>query len=284
MAIATPHDPTLKSLLAEGRAAWPGFELAEEIFMQQAGRALGDGPAVAGGKVGAPKPLHVRDLYLACACLHGDARAHAALESRFLMPLAARLAARKGGALADEILQETRTRMLLGQGQSPPRLAGYLGRGALTTWLKVAASRVAVDLVRNQRSDIDEDIDRTPLAAPTDDPETALVTRRTRSALARAVRDVLAMLAPRDAAVLRLHYLEGASVTQIAGRRGVTRRSVQHWLANARKNVFTRARTVLAERFPDEDNPLADLAWLARGPFDLNLEKALLRRGDLSLP
>src|SRR6185436_5411772 len=69
-------EPALEALLAAGRAAWPDLEVEAAAFMRLVARHL---PAATEPAV---RALPAADVYLACACAGGDARAMSLLEQR----------------------------------------------------------------------------------------------------------------------------------------------------------------------------------------------------------
>src|SRR5690348_7706382 len=81
-------EAVLAQVLAQARAAWPRVRLDEALFLRHLAERLPPGPEPERALLGLPAV----DLYLACACLHGDAAAHAALEAHFLPKVAAAVA------------------------------------------------------------------------------------------------------------------------------------------------------------------------------------------------
>src|SRR5687767_14731207 len=76
--------------------------------------------------------LAAGDLWLACACAHGDRAAVAALEAGPLASVAGALARMaRGDGLEEEALQILRHKMLV---ERPPRIASYRGEGSLASW------------------------------------------------------------------------------------------------------------------------------------------------------
>ncbi len=91
-----------EEMLRAARAAWPGIDLSAEVFE---------------GYVAARMPgvVFPAELYLACACSHGDARAIAAFEARCLSVIAPALARlRLGADVVAEVKQRLRTSLLVG--------------------------------------------------------------------------------------------------------------------------------------------------------------------------
>src|SRR5947209_4360744 len=66
-----------EELLARARAAWPDFELDEDVLARHVeGLTIDDADRAA-------------ELFLACACAHGEPKAVAALERRYLTEVGA---------------------------------------------------------------------------------------------------------------------------------------------------------------------------------------------------
>src|SRR5262249_39111524 len=81
------------------RAAWPGVELDLEVFA----RWIGERGDVA--------KLNARDLYLACACAHGDATALATFDERVLPAIDSALARSGAARIAAEVKQRLREKL-----------------------------------------------------------------------------------------------------------------------------------------------------------------------------
>src|SRR5688500_14031830 len=102
-----------------------------------------------------PVPPHAADLVLACACARGD-RAAVAVFAREMAPVM-RSAARRiddSADFADEVAQAAGERLLVARDQLPPRIAEYAGQGALAAWVRVAAMRIAMNLLRERRRNV----------------------------------------------------------------------------------------------------------------------------------
>src|SRR5688572_29589330 len=107
----------LAGALAGARTAWSAVTLGEERFVQHlAGHLAGASDCLL-----ALERLQTDDLYLACACLHGDAEALRAFDRQFLGEISA--AVRRldpSPAFADEVRQQLAQRLLLGQEDERP--------------------------------------------------------------------------------------------------------------------------------------------------------------------
>lgn len=258
----------LATIAARARAAWPDFDVpADELVAWLRARA--------GDDAGALAALHAGDLYLACACARGEARALAAFE-RLLAEAAAHLGA--DAALADEVRQLLRHRLFVGDDGVPPKIATYGGRGPLAGWLRIAATRAAIDLRR--RAQAADPVRAAPpeLPAGDGDPELAFLKTHYRRELADAMRETLASLSDRESNVLWLHYYERLGSEAIAASYRVSARTVQRWLDDARARILAGTHARLAERLRLEPSEVRALVALAQSQLDVSIHRLLKPR------
>ena len=198
---------------------------------------------------------HVEDLRFARACVAGDEAALRLLEGVLASKLP-RWIARVG--TSDALVAETRQRvwiaLVVANDGRAPGLTNYRGRGPLEAWLRVTALRTALAVARETRNDLpvpDE------LQAATLDPELALLKQKYGAALNAAFSDALAGLAMDQRNVLRLHYLDGLTIEQVATATRVSRATAARRLADARAAVASLTVRKLKERL-DIDTKEAD--------------------------
>ena len=83
-------------------------------------------------------------LYLACACVAGDATAARTFDDHYMPGIRRAIArVRLTQADADDVAQSLRQLLLVGGKDGSPRIGEYGGRGDLTGWLRVTAARAA---------------------------------------------------------------------------------------------------------------------------------------------
>jgi RNA polymerase sigma-70 factor (ECF subfamily) len=242
-AVSTEDDPALEAqlqtALAECRTAWPDIAVEALAFMRYLGERL---PRDSDWKA-ALTTVSLTDLYLACGCALGDPVSVAALDTHFIR----RIALAPFGSVpkvhdAQELAQRLRIRVLVGDTEQPPRIASYTGRGPLNAWLRVAAARLAVDLHRAEASPAPPNW--AMLTGPID--QELLYLKQTHADLFGAALDeALRGLGKRTRTVLRLHFLEGVPVVQIATSYNVSARSVQRWIVTAQTEVIDQMRSTL---------------------------------------
>jgi RNA polymerase sigma-70 factor (ECF subfamily) len=246
----------------EGRAAWPGLELALDRFV---------------GYVGDRELRFAADLYLAAACLAGSPGAVATFEREILG--AARKAIESidaAPAFVDEALQRVRENLLVG---ADARLSKYAGRGALRAWVGVAGARQALMMRRSQRrareiSTDDEWIDAFATIS-TNNPELDLLKQQYAAAFSAALRDAIGGLEPRLRAALRMSFIDDVSIDEIAAVYGVHRATAARWIQRACDDVFATTRRLLAERLSLSTSEFARMTALVRSQLDVSLSGLL---------
>jgi RNA polymerase sigma-70 factor (ECF subfamily) len=263
----------LAALLARGRAAWPGVEVAPEAFAADLGRRLAEPPdastaetaETAAPGAGALGALHAEDLYLACACAAGDARAVALFERRFLAPVAEALARRRTWrGPAEDFKQILGARLVVRGAESLPRIAAYAGRGPLAAWVRVAAVRTALNLQASSSERDggplpDDGADALALTATAPDPDLALLRVQCRDEFREAFAAALDALGARERTVLRFHFLQGVEGEALARMYGVSRRTVHRWIEQGRRSLLEGTRELLAARLEVSPHELKSL-------------------------
>lgn len=237
--------PLLVALLARGLAAWPRLSTPTPILLAHlVDKAAADWERTA--------TLHGEDLVLAAACAHGDDVALAAFDARYMMKVPQFLARmRPASTIVEEVQQQLRVRLLVATDDQLPRIVEYGGRGTLDSWLRVAAVRLAIDLLR--QSDV------LPTDAPIDDAEPLFdqlrgddvelqaLRGRHRVAVNEALRVGFAALSAEQRNLLRLNYRDGRSIDEIGALYKAHRATVARWIAAAREQVLVATRIALRE-------------------------------------
>jgi RNA polymerase sigma-70 factor (ECF subfamily) len=217
--------------------------------------------------------LHATDLYLACGCVRGDLAAIAVFEREYVPVLRnAVRRARFTGSTVEEVEQILRERWLVGDGASPPRLAQYTGRGDLRNWVRVAAVREALMLLRKQGREIPaRDEELAAHLAATEDPELRYLKERYSADLRAAFEAAVSQATAQDRNLLRYHYLDGLTLEQLARTQGVHRATITRWIARARDDLLERMRVRLREQLRLRESELESLMRLARSELRITL-------------
>jgi RNA polymerase sigma-70 factor (ECF subfamily) len=259
-------EPTVEAMLARGRDGWPGIVVgAAEYVRFVCARAPG-------GQLHRLSELHASDLYLTCACACGDEQAIASLDRDFLRGLVPALS--RGGVKrenAEEAVQSLRERLFVATGR-PAKITEYSGRGALGGWLRVAATRLALNLRRDEAA-------RTAVSAaaappsplPLLDPEIAMIQRRYGEAFNLAFHDAFGSLTAEQRSVLRLHFVDGLNLERIAIALGLSRATIGRRMIGARERLLDEVLRRLGERLHATPTELASLLAVVRSKLDVSL-------------
>ena len=231
--------------------------------------------AYAASREGA-RPEHAADLILAWASARGDAAALRRLETLCAGDVAA--AARKvdrSPAFLDELRQAVRVRLLVGAEGQPPRIAEYAGRGPLRAWVGVAALRLALNLRRAAAPAAAREEVLTELIGREQDPELRRLKTMYRAEFREALEEALAALSDRDRALLRLGYVDGLKLAQIARLYGVHESTASRWLAAAASNAGKETQRRLVARLSLSSSAVDSIGRMVLSNLDLSIARIL---------
>jgi RNA polymerase sigma-70 factor (ECF subfamily) len=255
-------------LFEEGRAAFPDVTLERARFAGHLERHVGDGDDTA--------KLQVGDLYLACACAAGDARALGHFERLYMSRLGSYVARIDGASeFVDELAQVLRARLLLAGTGKPAPILSYSGRGPLGAWLRVAATRAALDLKAKRGDEAIPVADLGETLGSSADAELKLLRSRYLADFQAVLESALASLRPKERALLRHYVVDGMTVDQIAVIHGVHRATVWRWVTAARNRVLDEARRLLGERLHLPPDALSSLMQAMRSQLRVSIARVL---------
>jgi RNA polymerase sigma-70 factor (ECF subfamily) len=212
------------------------------------------------------------ELYLACACLAGDARALAAIEEKIrqdVRPTVLRLG-RRGPALEDA-LQAVRARLLAGES---PKLGGYKGRGGLSAFLRVVAVRTVLNLGK-ERTELADDEAALGLIDERASPELALMKATYAAEFRKALAEAAASLDARERALLRLAFIERLNVDALGELHGVHRATAARWVQHAHEKLAAATRKALRERLAVSATEYDSIVRMIASGFETSLGRYL---------
>ena len=267
MAIA--GDPAFTAACEHARARWPGVALDEASFAEVVAAALVDDATTIAA-------LHTDDLWLAAACVRGDAGAIATFERELVSSVPA-MVARVGlsNELLDELVQRLRERLLVTTPTRSAALAGYAGRGSLAGWLKVVAMREAIALAERSPWSVADGLDR--LVAPGHDPEFDHMRAHYGEAFHTALLVALDGLSARERDVLRGSLVERMSIDRIAELHQVHRATAARWLVAIREQIAGRTKDALMSSLAITPTECDSILRLLRSQLDITLGSRLAR-------
>lgn len=251
----------------EARRAWPTVALPFETFQAHAAEVVGPVPDVG---------THVADLFLACACGTGNVAAITVLEERYLtLARGSLLRLDSRPEFMDDVMQELRTKLLVGD---KPRIAHYAGRGPLLAWIRVAATRTAIDLLRALKPGLGMEaanVDEFPVADL--GPEVQMLREAYRDAFKEALGATLKELSAKDRNLLRRHLVDQLTLEEIAAPYGVHPATIARRLSGLREDIAesVRARLAVGHRGAGGATSLESLAQAIRSEVHLSLAALL---------
>jgi RNA polymerase sigma-70 factor (ECF subfamily) len=259
------HENALRVLHLRGCKAWPEIDLDLARFSTLAAQRLGEGPV---------DDLHAGDLYLAAACAARIERAIAAFDKHYLSRVASVLVRRGHDAeAAADAVQTVRVRFLVGDGDRPPRIMEYDGRGALATWIHIAALRIAISEHRRHHREAVHEAD---IVSADRSPELDLLQRQFGAEFDAAFRSTFEALSPRERTLLRYQVIDRLGIDRIAMIYGVHRATAARWVAHARETLVDGVRRALQDRLRiDTAEELDSLLRLLQSKLDLSLRLLL---------
>ena len=249
--------------LEEAKRAWPDLDVPEDRFFEALERAAPEGK--------------VADLYLAVGCLAGRRRALEVLERQILPQVRGSVERVCGSDLsADDALQATREKLLIGGPDRIPKLAQYMGEGQLVGWIRVAAVRDALALRRAKnakRKNLGDDarlLPSTPANA-----HLALLRQTHAAAFKAAVEEGIKKLSVEQRNLLRMNMLDGLTIDQLAPLFRIHRATAARRLAQARESILEHTRTTLGAKLGLSDTELGSLCNDLASQLHLSLSRVL---------
>jgi RNA polymerase sigma-70 factor, ECF subfamily len=260
--------------IQRGRTAWPELAVSEEQLAWITAIRLGE--AAARGVDLGLDALDAAELCLAAACTRGDSIALQRLRARYFDTMTGSLRRMGlGEAQQEDVWQVLCERLLVATDGAPARIARYAGTGDLAGLVRVAATRVALNWLEQEkrRRTADDWIELMPDLHS--DPELHLLKRQHRAAVKEELEGAIASLPARDRAILRLHLVERVGIDVIAGTYSVHRATAARWIAQAKEALALRVRDRLVARWRVNDTSLPVLKSLIDSQLDLSLERLL---------
>jgi RNA polymerase sigma-70 factor, ECF subfamily len=255
---------TASEALEAGRAAWPDVDVDADAFAEYLAQRGATDLAT----------LAVADLYLACACTRGDAKALAICDD--VLRREAEVAADAGrfhASVRDEALQIVRAAAFAPRVAKTAAIHDYAGRGSLRGWFRVMLSRELVRIARAQNRAVE--LEDELAAADHDDPLLAELKARYRTELADAFRASLGELEARDRTLLRYQLVDGLTIDEIGDIYRVHRATAARWLVAIRDRLVEMTRARLAAKLGVDTQEAASIVRLVQSQLDVSVIKHL---------
>lgn len=267
---AGPLATRLAATIDAARTEWPDVAVAEDAFARMLAERIAPELALDDGL----SALRGPDLWIACGCASGDARALGAFDRAFAGEIAAAVRKIGNAQLAtDDVAQLVREKLFVGgSGESRPKILDYKGTGALRAWLRVTAARVGLNVAtRGPREQATDDAWFTRVVAEGDHPEIAHLKAKYRSDFRSALEAAVSALDPKERNVLAYSFGERLSIDQIGGIYGVHRATAARWVAAAQERLVEHTRRAMMHRLGASADDVDSIVQLIASRFDASL-------------
>ena len=214
---------------------------------------------------------HDADLALAQRIASGDKAALAQFEREIAFEIEAGIKkVDRDRAFVDEIAQQVRVKLLVGE---PPKIASYRGTGPLRAWVAIVAMRAALNAKRAKAPPVDDVladvVDREP------DPELRHLRGLYRTEYREALAAALAARTDRERALLRMRFVGGMELAQIARLYSKDESTISRWIKAAAEAVGDDARARLVERLGVTPGTADSVARMVKSQLDLSIARLL---------
>jgi RNA polymerase sigma-70 factor (ECF subfamily) len=273
-------DAALAAALAEAfdaaKARLPHEPVARGVLVDRIAGALlaSDDPP----ELAALRRLHHADLYLACAlaAVPIDDQALALVEAE-LMPAVRQSAGRvdANAAFVDEVCQRVRDRLLVGTAEQPAAIAQYRGGGPLARWVRVIASRIALDIKRG-----DAKIDRegedalASLPAP-GDPQLEVIWRTCAAEYKVALAAAFETLSRRERNLLRQRYIDDLNIDALGRLYRVHPATTFRWLKQVEQRLAASTRAALMDKLALSESQAESMERMVVSQLQISLTRML---------
>ena len=265
-----PEDPATAAGWQASRREWPDIDVPFEEFAAHVERCTPN-PHEQGSR-GA---IRWADLYIACACARGDAAAISAFETAFFGEVdaaAVKLGAR--GLPVEELRQLVRERLFVAEPGERPRILEYSGRGEFRGWVRIVATRQALNVTARTQREVPFDGDELAFVVGTgEDPELAFFRQRYAETFRLAFHQAFDDLYPRERSLIRYAFVQGLTIDAIAELYGVHRATAARWIVKAHTD-WERLRNA-ARALGVSKSDYASMVRLIQSHFHITLERFL---------
>jgi len=259
----TPVDETqgIRQMFLAGQGKWPALSISYETFVAHCSRVLGRDEH---------QPVEASDLYLCCACAAAEPQALQLFENEGAE--VAEVAIRRvddSDDFVQEVLQNLWKKLLVG---ANARVRSYSGRGPLKAWVRVAATREALDRKRADQRSARRRVELSDhLAAADVGIEVALLKARFGQAFQDALRSSVAGLSEQARNVLRMHVVGRCSIDEIGVAYDVHRATAARWIERSRSKIYDDIRRDLCVEHKLTQSEFNSLAALIGTELELSL-------------
>lgn len=269
----------LADLTRRAVQAWPDQTMSPEEFIDAVAARLdaGSDPVAALGE------MRAGDMYIAQACAAGHEDAIAVFESTYMPVVVTKVRGMRGARdEADEVAQQIRERLLVGDTRRGPRIADYAGRGDLRRWLRATATRSYLNLRRKGKREVaigDENV-LDAMVSETADPALARMKKQYAAEFKVSFEEAIGKLTGRQRTLLRYQHVDGLTVDRIAAIYKVHRATLHRWLAAAREALAAGTEKGMRARLSISETEFQSMRRMVQSQLNLSISRVLADDGE----
>jgi RNA polymerase sigma-70 factor (ECF subfamily) len=193
---------------------------------------------------------------------------------RHFLPQVDAAVSRVRGVATDEVRQALRHKLFVADAGERPKILEYSGRGELRTWVRMAATRTALNMAARAARELPVEQDALAfIVGGGEDPELQFLKRRYASEFKEAFADAFAALGSRERNLLRYAFGRGLSVDEIGPLYGVHRATAARWIAKAHANLVTHLRRTMMAKLHVSKKEFASILRLIESRIEISFEK-----------
>jgi RNA polymerase sigma-70 factor (ECF subfamily) len=260
--------------LTSAHALWSGVTVDEQTFLDYVVArisALEDWSLQA-----------TQDLYLACACAGGDARAVEALHAGPLRAAAVQLRGRFGDEQLADASQAISVQLLAPAANGSRGVSSYRGKGDLRGWLRLLLVREVLQQLRPEarQQRIKSEAQSLPEAVYRLDPEALLLEARYRHVFRAAFDAALASLSQPQQRLLRYYFVERMTIDELGAVYRVHRATISRRVGDVRAALLEATREGLMQRLSVAADEVDSIIRLVDSKLEISFSRILAADAD----
>jgi len=263
----------LGALWNTSASKWPGLEPEPAVFARLLARMVDE-----------PAPSMLSELpgpeqYLVAACLCHQDQALRAFEQEYFGAIDVGLARMKlDDDTRQEIVQKVREKLYVARDDGVVPLEEYAGKGSMRSFLRVMATRVALNLLRSRkvRDRLPErQQEMLPDVAVAQTPELSLLKATHQAAFQKALGDSALELTPEERNLMRLHLVDALTIDELAALHRIHRATAARRIARIRTKLAERTREILNTRLDLSTGEFTSIVRLVQSQLDMSMRQIL---------
>lgn len=263
------------------RAQFPDIEVSEAELRAYLARYSTPDGADHGPAGNANALTIVADLYLACACARGDAKAIAMFQRRYGHVIeGVRARFRSRAPSREDLWSELSHRLFVRTPEKGAKIEEYSGRSELTAWLRVVVSRLILNRLQTEKPEgVSDERILEGLLVTDASPELALGRAEHRELVRRAFAQAARELPTRERRILRLAFAEGFTIDDVGSLYDVHRSTAARWIKDAVAALSARVAKIVRAELSLSADQYESWARALGSSMDVSLAKYLASAG-----